>query len=396
VIRRFTIVAAALAIATAIAMVALWPGHVQSRVAEGFATDSARADVTSVREGFCAGLTSQTCQFVHATIRSGSESGKHITVQLDATGLDPDVDPGDKIRVAKTPEPPEGGPAVAGTGHTLFDFERRGPLLVLAGLFVVVVLVFARLRGALSLLGLGVSLVIVLLFVVPAILDGKPALLVALVGSFAVAYTTIPLAHGSGPKSLAALLGSLASLLLTALLAVLFTNLTHLTGLSSEEALYLQIGAANVSLQGLLLAGIIIGALGVLDDVTISQASTVMVLRRANPGLRLRRLSALALDVGRDHVSATVNTLVLAYVGAARPSWCSQRGRPWHQRRPQPRGGCERSGRHASGVDRADRCGADHDGDDGAAGAQRRTRSDRGRRRARPHALAPRRRYKRP
>jgi uncharacterized membrane protein len=139
------------------------------------------------------------------------------------------------------------------------------------------------------------------------------------VGSFAVAYTTIPLAHGWGPKSLAALLGSLGSLLLTALLAVLFTNLTHLTGLSSEEALYLQIGAANVSLQGLLLAGMIFGALGVLDDVTVSQASTVMALRKANPGLRLRRLAALALDVGRDHVSATVNTLVLAYVGAALP-----------------------------------------------------------------------------
>jgi uncharacterized membrane protein len=318
-IRRFTIVAAALAIATAIAMAALWPGHVQSRVAEGFATDSARADVTSVREGFCAGLTSQTCQFVHATIRRGNETGKHITVQLDATGIDPDVDPGDKIRVAKAPKPPKGAPAVTGTGYTLYDFERRSPLLVLAGLFVVVVLVFARLRGALSLVGLGVSLVIVLLFVVPAILDGKSALLVALVGSFAVAYTTIPLAHGWGPKSLAALLGSLASLVLTALLAVLFTNLTHLTGLSSEEALYLQIGAANVSLQGLVLAGMIIAALGVLDDVTISQASTVMALRRANPGLRLRRLSALALDVGRDHVSATVNTLVLAYVGAALP-----------------------------------------------------------------------------
>ncbi len=317
-IRRFTIVAAALAIATAIAMVALWPGHVQSRVAEGFATDSARADVTSVREGFCAGLTSQTCQFVHATIRSGGETGKHITVQLDATGFDPDVDPGDKIRVAKAPKAPKGAP-VGGTGYTLYDFERRSPLLLLAGLFVVVVLVFARLRGALSLVGLGVSLVIVLLFVVPAILDGKSALLVALVGSFAVAYTTIPLAHGWGPKSLAALLGSLASLVLTALLAVLFTNLAHLTGLSSEEALYLQIGAANVSLQGLVLAGMIIAALGVLDDVTISQASTVMALRRANPGLRLRRLSALALDVGRDHVSATVNTLVLAYVGAALP-----------------------------------------------------------------------------
>lgn len=318
-IRVFSLIAAALAVATVVGLVVLWPGHVESRVAQGMSTDSERADVTSVREGFCAGLMSQTCQFVRATIASGPEEGKRITIQLNAGGLDPNVDPGDKIRVTKGPKPPKNAPAVTGTGYSLYDFERRGPILLLAGLFAVVVLAFARWRGALSLVGLGISLVIVLLFVVPAILDGKSALLVALVGSFAVAFTTIPLAHGWGPKSLAALLGSLASLLLTALLAVLFTNLTHLTGLSSEEAVFLQIGAADVSLQGLLLAGMIIGALGVLDDVTISQASTVMALRRANPGLRLRPLSALALDVGRDHVSATVNTLVLAYVGAALP-----------------------------------------------------------------------------
>jgi uncharacterized membrane protein len=319
VIRAFTIVAVALAVATVIGLIVLWPGHVDSQVAQGISTESERADVTSVREGFCAGFSSQTCQFVHATIETGPEKGKHITVQLDAGGLDPNVDPGDKIRVAKAPKPPKNAPAVAGTGYTLYDFERRGPMLLLAGLFALVVLVFARWRGALSLVGLAISLALVLLFIVPAILDGKSALLVALVGAFAVAYTTIPLAHGWGPKSLAALLGSLASLLLTALLAVLFTNLTHLTGLSSEEAIFLQIGAANVSLQGLLLAGMIIGALGVLDDVTISQASTVMALRRANPALNLRRLSGLALDVGRDHVSATVNTLVLAYVGASLP-----------------------------------------------------------------------------
>ena len=311
--------AAVLAAATIAGLIVLWPVHVESQVAQGISTESERANVSSVREGFCAGFSSQTCQFVHATIRTGREKGKHITIQLDAGGLDPNVDPGDKLRVAKTPKPPKGAPAVAGTGYTLYDFERRGPMLLLAGLFVLVVLLFARWRGALSLVGLAISLVIVLLFVVPAILDGKSALLVALVGAFAVAFTTIPLAHGWGPKSLAALLGSLASLLITALLAVLFTNLTHLTGLSSEEAIFLQIGAANVSLQGLLLAGMIIGALGVLDDVTISQASTVMALRRANPVLRLRRLSGLALDVGRDHVSATVNTLVLAYVGASLP-----------------------------------------------------------------------------
>jgi len=319
VFRGFTAVAAALALATVIGLVALWPGQVESRLTQGIATESHRADVDSVQERLCAGLTSQRCQFVHATVKSGRETGKHITIQLDAGGLDPDVDPGDKIRVAKGPEPPKNAPAVTGTAYSLYDFERRGPMLLLAAAFVVVVLVFARLRGALSLVGLALSLAIVLLFVVPAILDGKSALLVAMVGSFAVVFTTIPLAHGWGAKSLAALLGSITSLLLTALLAVLFTNLTHLTGLSSEEAIYLQLGNAHVSLQGLVLAGIVIAALGVLDDVTISQASTVMALRRANPGLKLRRLSTYALDVGRDHVSATVNTLVLAYVGASLP-----------------------------------------------------------------------------
>jgi uncharacterized membrane protein len=317
--RLFTVVAAMIAAATVVGLVLLWPGHVESQVAQGITVESEEAKVDSVREGFCAGLVTQQCQRVKATIESGAEKGKRIEIQLSAGGLDPDVDPGDQIRVAKAPEPPKGAPAVAGTGYTLYDFERRAPMLLLFALFVLVVLVFARWRGALSLVGLAISLVIVLVFVVPAILDGKSALLVAVVGAVAIAYTTIPLAHGWGPKSLAALLGSVASLILTALLAVLFTNLTQLTGLSSEEAIFLQIGSADVSLQGLLLAGMVIAALGVLDDVTISQASTVMALRKANPALKLRRLSGLALDVGRDHVSATVNTLVLAYVGASLP-----------------------------------------------------------------------------
>jgi uncharacterized membrane protein len=317
--RAFNLVAAALALATVVGLIVLWPGEIESQIAQGISVESETAKVDSVKEGFCAGFQSQSCQFVKAEIQSGPETGKRIEVQLNAGGLDPDVDPGDKIRVAKAPKAPEGAPAVAGTGYTLYDFERRGPMLLLAGLFTLVVLVFARWRGALSLVGLAISLALVLLFVVPSILDGNSPLAVAVVGSLAVALTTIPLAHGWGPKSLAALLGTAASLILTALLALLFTNLTHLTGLSSEEAIFLQIGNADVSLQGLLLAGIVIGALGVLDDVTISQSSTVLALRKANPGLGLRPLFGLALDVGRDHVSATVNTLVLAYVGAALP-----------------------------------------------------------------------------
>jgi uncharacterized membrane protein len=142
---------------------------------------------------------------------------------------------------------------------------------------------------------------------------------VAIVGSLAIMLTTIALAHGLGPKSLAACLGTAASLLLTAGLAAFATDLTHLSGFSSEEATQLQFDVSGLSIKGLLVAGMVIGALGVLDDVTVSQSSTVMALFRANPTQRFLKLFGEGMTVGRDHIAATVNTLVLAYAGAALP-----------------------------------------------------------------------------
>jgi uncharacterized membrane protein len=317
--RIFTAVAALLAVATAAGLAILWPGDPEAQIGAGISVDTERAEVVEVEETICPGFGQQRCQLAAARLRSGPEAGRRITLQLGGTGLDPDLDPGDEIKVAEAPEPPPGAPAVAGTGYTLADFERGRPMLVLALIFVLAVLIFARLRGALSLLGLGFSLAVVLVFVVPAILDGESPLAVAVVGALAVALVTIPLAHGRGPKSLAAVLGTAASLMLTALLALVFTEAAHLTGFSSEEATFLQVSGADLSLEGLLLAGMVIGALGVLDDVTVSQASTVIALRGAAPELRFRELFRRALRVGRDHVSATVNTLVLAYVGASLP-----------------------------------------------------------------------------
>jgi uncharacterized membrane protein len=142
---------------------------------------------------------------------------------------------------------------------------------------------------------------------------------VALVGALAVMFVTIPLAHGLGAKGGAAMLGTAASLVLTAVLAAVATDATRLTGFSSDDTVYLRAVAGDLSLQGLLLAGMIIGALGVLDDLTVSQAATVLALRRANPGLGARELFRRGLDVGHDHIAATVNTLVLAYAGASLP-----------------------------------------------------------------------------
>ena len=162
------------------------------------------------------------------------------------------------------------------------------------------------------------------------------------------------------------------SLLLTAALAVVFTDLTHLTGLSSEEAIFLQLGQADLSLEGLLLAGMVIGALGVLDDVTISQASTVLALRRANPRFGFRELFSRALESGTRPRERHVNTLVLAYVGASLPILllfsATELG-------VADAVNLEMVAKEIVatlvGLDRADRRGAHHDRAGGAARAQR-------------------------
>jgi uncharacterized membrane protein len=312
--RLFLIVVVMLAAATAVGLAVLWPGQVERKLGQGITAKTERAGVERIEEFRCSGFQTDRCRNVTIRLESGRDEGDTAVLQLGTSALDPDLSVGDRVRVVKAA-------AVAGqqSSYGLTDFERRTPMLVLALVFCALVVAFGRLRGALSLVGLALSLGVVLVFVVPAILDGRPPLAVAVVGSMAVMLATIALAHGLGPKSIAAIVGTALSLLLTVALAVLFTDLTHLTGLASEEAALLQANGGNFELEGLLLAGIVIGALGVLDDVTISQASTVLTLRGANPSLGGGELLRRAMLVGRDHVSATVNTLVLAYVGAALP-----------------------------------------------------------------------------
>ena len=315
--RAFAAVIGVLALATVAGLVALWPGEVGTKLGEGLAKKSDQAQIERIEQFRCSGFQTNTCSKVTVRLESGRRKGTTGMLSLGTSGIDPEVSVGDRLRVVRaqtTPDvemPPE-------QEYSLTDFERRGSMLLLALLFGALMVVLGRVRGALSLVGLALSLLVVLAFVVPAILTGEK-LLVAVVGSMAIVLVTVPLAHGLGAKGLAAVLGTAASLGLTVALAALFTDLTNLTGLASEEANLLGANETGVSLQGLLLAGMIIGALGVLDDVTVSQASTVMALRGANPTLGARELFGRALRVGRDHVSATVNTLVLAYVGASLP-----------------------------------------------------------------------------
>jgi uncharacterized membrane protein len=309
-----------------VGVIALWPSGDRGFRAIAIATATERATVERVTRRTCAQGTNTPCQILGVRVESGPDAGAFVTMTMPGTDYAPAIYVGDRIRIVRSDPTYGSGTSAAQAAqlgaepYSFADFERRRPLYLLAALFFLVVVALARFKGVRALVGLGLSLVVVTQFMVPAILEGSSALLVALVGSLAVMLLTVTLAHGTGVTSIAAILGASASLLATALLATLFVGLAQITGFSSEEATLLSSATGrDLSLQGLVLAGIVVGALGVLDDVTVSQASTVLALRRANPLQGFRRLFREALSVGRDHLSATVNTLVLAYVGAALP-----------------------------------------------------------------------------
>ena len=189
----------------------------------------------------------------------------------------------------------------------------------LLALFVVAVIAVGRWQGARALAGLAISGLILVLFVVPSLLRDESAVLVALTGTVAIAYLALYLAHGFHHATTVALAGTLASLAIITALALLVAEVAQLSGLANEEAQALRVTASALDLRGLLVAGIVVGALGVLDDVTVTQVSAVSALRRANPGLERVQLYREAMRVGKDHVASTVNTLVLAYAGATLP-----------------------------------------------------------------------------
>lgn len=220
---------------------------------------------------------------------------------------------GEAVTVARARGP--GGPT-----YYIVDRYRLSSLLVIFGLFVLAVVWFSRVRGLTSVIGLGVSILVLARFVVPRILTGQSPLAVSLLGALAIASTSIYLAHGFSRRTSVALVGTLITLGIAATLAMAFVRVTGLTGLGSEEALTLQVGSLeSLNLRGLLLGGIILGALGVLDDITTAQAAAVEEISRANPRLSVHDLYRRGLSVGQEHITALVNTLVLAYAGASLP-----------------------------------------------------------------------------
>lgn len=252
------------------------------------------------------------CVQTLVAIDSGPNTGASTLLEFSGGPGQPNLAVGDDIRVSRQVD------ARGATSYAFYDYARGWPLAVLAAAFAVVVVAVARWRGLRALAGIVIAFAVLMVFLLPALRDGAPAIPVALVGSAAILYVVLYLAHGVSLRTSAALLGTLTSLLLAAVLSWGAIELAHLTGLSEDQNNEVAAYLGNVSITGLLLAGFIIGSLGVLNDVTVTQASTAFELAGV-AGTSRRKIFTGAMRVGRDHIASTVYTLVLAYAGSALP-----------------------------------------------------------------------------
>lgn len=291
--------------------------------AEGAAGRAGRpvhGTVTEARAGGCGGgvqvgrPAEESCLIVTVRLADGPARGREIRTVLPLEPSTPRFAVGDEVVLSYA-----GGDPTAGQSYQLVDFQRGAPLALLAALFAVAVLILGRWQGLRALVALGLSFAVLVWFVLPAIIGGESPLLVAITGAGLIMFAALYLTHGLSARTSTAVLGTMVSLALIGVLGALWTVFAKLTGLDEDTATLIGALGHGIDARGLLLAGVVIGALGVLDDVTVTQASAVWELRRANPALGARALYAAGLRIGRDHVSSAVNTLVMAYAGAALP-----------------------------------------------------------------------------
>ncbi|TYP90689.1 putative membrane protein [Blastococcus xanthinilyticus] len=307
-------------LATVIGLLALWPDGEPSRAQQAAAaalppgTEYPDGRVVSVDPYDCgAEGRPATCAFAVVEVLDGPGSGDFVRIDLDAVVVANGVEEGDTLVLTRDPTA-EGGPA-----YFFSDFARDVPMITLAVAFAVVVGLVARWRGLASLLGLGFAFFVLLRFVLPGLLGDTSPVLVTLVGSAAIMFVVLYLAHGFSARTTTALVGTLFGLTLVAVMGTLAVATARLTGLTSEETVTLQGYDPTLDFSGLVLAGVVVAGLGVLNDVTITQASAIWQLHEVDPTMTWRELYTRGMAVGRDHIASTVYTIVFAYAGAALP-----------------------------------------------------------------------------
>ncbi|MYS48001.1 YibE/F family protein [Streptomyces sp. SID5998] len=324
------------AAAVLVGLAVLWPGGAPShqRTGVGFDRQTQQATVTQVVAVSCKAVNTSgdtptgdtstaegasaqaqatgSCKKATIRVDTGHDKGRTFTeiVQPDQSRQ---LHQGEKVVVAYEPSAPRE------LQYSVTDVNRRFPMALLAGIFALAVVVVGRLRGVMALVALAISFLVLNLFILPAILQGSNPLLVAVVGSSAIMLIALYMCHGLSARTSVAVLGTLISLVLIGLLGSLFIGWAALTGNTDDNTGLIHGLYPSIDMSGLLLAGVIIGSLGVLDDVTVTQTSAVWELHEANPSMGWRGLYRAGIRIGRDHIASVVNTLVLAYAGAALP-----------------------------------------------------------------------------
>lgn len=295
---------------TLVGLLLLWPGD-REELDDPLLLDAdpIPAEVVTSDVVPCSYDALLVCRLVGFEVRDGADEGEIRAMEMS---VDNRIGVGDGIYVLAYAD------AEGGTNYVFYEFQRSTPMLLLLLVFVAAVLVLGRWRGVGALGGLAASLGVIVLFTLPSLLSGNSPVLVALVSASVIAFLALFLAHGMQVSTAVALLSTLLSLALVVVLGWVFVVATRLTGYSDEGILLAGLGS-GIDSRGIVLAGLVIGSLGVLDDVTVTQVSAVWELKRARPDLGTVELFRPVVRIGRDHISSTVNTLFLAYAGAALP-----------------------------------------------------------------------------
>ncbi|GAA4755038.1 YibE/F family protein [Modestobacter marinus] len=323
-VRLMLLVLVPVGVATLVGLLVLWPSSAQTaaqQAAESFqppGTTYPEATIVSLEPYECAAATgnapAQICARAVLVVAEGDSSGDYVQVELSSEVVAEGVEVGDELVLNRDP-----GIDTGQVTYSFQDFPRSTPIITLALAFTLVVGAVARLRGLLALLGLGFAFFILLQFMLPGLLAGSSPIWVSLVGSSAIMYVVLYLAHGFNARTTTALLGTLFGLALSAVLGTIAVAAAHLTGLANEEAVQLLQFDPTLDFSGLVLAALVVAGLGILNDVTITQASAVWQLHEVSPEMGWVQLFQRGMAIGRDHIASTIYTIVFAYAGAALP-----------------------------------------------------------------------------
>ncbi len=286
----------------------------------GYSSDTVRAQVISIAEEGQVDYNGmpQTYQVAEVEILEGEFQNARVFMDFGRTQIMPEdyvLSVGDEILVSV-------GVSLVdqNTDAYFIDFVRGRAILLIFAIFVVVAFLVGSFTGLRSLLGMLIGLGVIVLFIIPQIAGGANPVLVSIIGSIIFLGLSLYLVYGWKPMTHAAVISMALALSITGVLSFVFIRLARLTGFGNEDMMFLmQQSQTPIDMRGILLAGIIIGSLGVLDDLVVGQSSSVFQLHAANPALTFKELFARAMTIGRDHVSASVNTLVLAYAGESLP-----------------------------------------------------------------------------